>query len=116
MYEFRICTDQYKEHSIEHSTQIRDSELQSDPKYAFMSRFGGPESWIFVPYIFSSLPVKKPMLLTLESSEVQLYPKHLNKEQRFRRKRLKAGTAAADMLQGLVNCPQRAGDTEGVLQ
>ena len=34
--EFRICTDRCKEHL----TQIRDSELQSDPKYAFMSQFG----------------------------------------------------------------------------
>ena len=33
------------------------------------------------------------MLLTLESRETQLYPKHLNKEQRFRRKGVKTGRA-----------------------
>ena len=75
MDHFRVCTDRYKEHL----TRIRDSELQSDPKYNFMSRQGGPGSWIYVPYIFSSLPVKKQMLLTLESMEIQLYPKYLNK-------------------------------------
>ena len=53
--EFRVCTERYKEHL----TQIRDSELQSDPKYAFMSRYGDPGPWTHVPYIFSSLPVKK---------------------------------------------------------
>ena len=90
MGHFRVCTDRYKEHL----TRIRDSELQSDPKYNFMSRQGGPGSWIYVPYIFSSLPVKKQMLLTLESREIQLCPKHLNKEQTFRRKRVTKGTAA----------------------
>ena len=30
-------------------------------------------------------------LLTLESREIQLYPKHLNKEQRYRRKMVKKG-------------------------
>ena len=54
MDEFRVCAERYKEHL----TLIRDSELQSDPKYAlhFMLRHGGPGSWIHVPYIFSSLP------------------------------------------------------------
>ena len=40
MDEFRVSTDRYKGHL----TLIRDSELQSDPKYAFMSRHGGPGS------------------------------------------------------------------------
>ena len=93
-------------------------ELQSDPKHAFMSRFGGPGSWRFVPYIFSPLHVKKPMLLTLESREIHLYLKHLNKEKRFRRKRVKTGTAAKSRHAaiGLATCPQRTGDTEEVLQ
>ena len=45
-----------------------------------------------VPYIFSSLRVTKQIILTLEPMEIQLYPKHLNKEQRYRSKRVKSGT------------------------
>ena len=71
MDHFRVCTDRHKAHL----TLIRDSELQSDPKHTFMSRRGGPGSWVYAPYIFSSLPVKKQMLLTLESREIQLHPK-----------------------------------------
>ena len=62
------------------------------------------------------------MLLTLESMEIQLYPKRLNKEQRFRRKRVIKGTAvkskhAARVRDlGTLTVPQRAGDTEGVNQ
>ena len=48
-----------------------------------------------MPYIFSSLRVPKQLTLALESKEIQLYPNHLNKEQRYRRKRVKAGTGAA---------------------
>ena len=47
-----------------------------------------------VPYIFSSLRVKKQIVLALESKEIQFYPKHLNKEQRYRRQRVKAGTGS----------------------
>ena len=90
MDEYMIYTDRYKEHLTRYET------ASSNPTRN-MSQFGGPGSWIFVPYIFSrsSLPVKKPMLLTLslESREIQLYPKHLSKEQRFRPKRVKTGTA-----------------------
>ena len=56
-----------------------------------MSRNGGPGAWIFIPYIFSHIPVKKRILLALESREIQLYPEHLNKEQRWRRKMVKKG-------------------------
>jgi len=56
-----------------------------------MSRNGGPGAWIFIPYIFSHIPVPKQILLTLESREIQLYPKHLNTEQRYRRKMVKKG-------------------------
>ena len=55
MDECVVCTDRYEEQL----TLTRDSALQSDPKYAFMSRHGGSGSWIYIPYIFSSLHVKK---------------------------------------------------------
>ena len=60
-----------------------------------MSRMGGPGSWFMVPYIFSPLRVPKQLTLALESKEIQLYPKHLNKEQRCRRQRVKTGTGSA---------------------
>ena len=41
---------------------------------------------IIIPFIFAHIPVKKQMRLALEPREIQLYPKHLNKEQRYRRK------------------------------
>ena len=56
-----------------------------------MSRNGGPGAWIFIPYIFPHIPVPKRELLTLESREIQLYPRHLNKEQRYRREMVKKG-------------------------
>ena len=87
MDEYRICTERYKEHL----TNIRDSDYSDDKKYAFMSRNGGPGAWIFIPYIFTHIPVPKRELLTLESREIQLYPRHLNKEQRYRRKTVKKG-------------------------
>ena len=87
MDEYRVCTDRYKEHL----SSIRDSDYNDDKKYAFMSRNGGPGAWIFIPYIFSHIPVKKQILLTLESREIQLYPQHLNKEQRWRRKMVNKG-------------------------
>ena len=82
MDKYRVCTELYKEHL----SSIRDSDYTDDKKYAFMSPHGGPGAWIFIPYIFSHIPVPKQILLTLESRENQLYPKHLNKEQRHRRK------------------------------
>ena len=87
MDEYRICTERYKEHL----TNIRDSDYSDDKKYAFMSRNGGPGAWIFIPYIFTHIPVPKRELLTLESREIQLYPRHLNKEQRYRREMVKKG-------------------------
>ena len=71
---FRVYTERYKEHL----TNIRDYLFNTDIKYAlinFMSRMGGPGSWFIVPYIFSSLRVPKQLALTLESREIQLYPK-----------------------------------------
>ena len=93
MDEFRVYAEIYKEHL----TNIRDHLFNSDKKYAFMLRMGGPGSWFMVPCIFLSLRVNnKQTILTLESRENQLYPKHLNncKEQRYRRKRVKAGTGS----------------------
>ena len=91
MDEYRVCTERYKEHL----SSIRDSDYNDDNKteYAFMSRNGGPGAWIFIPYIFSHIHVPNQIhvLLTLESREIQLYPKHLNKEQRYRRKMVKQG-------------------------
>ena len=79
MDEYRVCTERYKEHL----SSIRDSDYNDDKKYAFMSRNGGPGAWIFIQYIFSHIPVPKQILLTPESREIQLYPKLLNKEQRY---------------------------------
>ena len=87
MDEYKICTERYKEHL----SSIRDSDYNDDKRYAFMSRHGGPAARIFIPYIFSHIPVPKQILLTQESREIQLYPKHLNKEQRYRRKMVKKG-------------------------
>ena len=79
MDEYRVCTERFKEHL----SSIRDSDYTDDKKYAFMSRHGGPGAWMFIPYIFSHIPVKKPILLGLESREIQLHPKYLNKERRY---------------------------------
>ena len=65
MEESRICTERYKEHL----TCIRDSDFSDDKKYRFMSRYGGPGCWIYVPLIFSSIHVEKKTLLTLELRE-----------------------------------------------
>ena len=48
---------------------IRDSDYTDDKTYAFMSQHGGPGAWIlnFIPYIFSHIPVKKHILMALES-------------------------------------------------
>ena len=91
MDEFRIYTEQYREHL----TNIRERLFGTDKKYAFVSRMGGPGSWFMVPYIFSSLRVPKQLILTLESKEIQLYPEHVTNEQRYRRKRVKTGTGSA---------------------
>ena len=53
MDEYRVCTDRYKEHL----SSIRDSDYNDDKKHACMSRNGGPGAWIFIPYIFSHIPV-----------------------------------------------------------
>ena len=95
-------TERYKEHL----TNIRDHAFNTDKKYAFMSRQEGPGSWVMVPYIFSSLRVKKQIMLTPESKEIQLYPKHLNKEQRYRRKRVKAGTGSVKHAERARALPQ----------
>ena len=73
MVEYRICTERYKEQL----SSIRDIDYTDNKKYAFMSRHSGPGAWIFIPYIFSHIPVKKQIplaLCTLESREIQLYP------------------------------------------
>ena len=62
-----------------------------------MSRYGGPGCWFYVPLFFSSIPIEKKTLLTLELREMQLYPKHLNKEQLWRRKRVKTGRSIVPM-------------------
>ena len=67
--------------SVKHSRQRLHRQQEVNKKYAFMSRHGGPGAWTFIPYIFSHIPVKKQIPLTLESQEIQLYPKHLNKRQ-----------------------------------
>ena len=85
-----MYTERYKKHL----TNIRNHLFSTDKKYAFMSRMGGAGSWSIVPYILSSLRVLKQLTLALESREIQFYPKHLNQEQRYRRKRVKAGTGA----------------------
>ena len=87
MAECRLCTKGHKEHL----SSIRDSDYNDDKKYAFMLRHGGPGAWIFVPYIFSHAPIPKQILLTLESQEIQLHPKHLNKEQRHKQTMVKKG-------------------------
>ena len=51
-----------------------------------MHRHGGPGSWFFVPYIFCMTQIPKQILNRLEQQEIKLYPMHLNKEQRHRRK------------------------------
>ena len=91
MDEVRVYTERYKEHSA----NTRDHLFSTNKQYAFMSRMGGPGSWFMVPYIFSSIRVPKQLILALESKEIHLYPKHLNKEQRYRRKRVKTGTGSA---------------------
>ena len=53
-----------------------------------MHRHGGPGWWFFVPYIFCMSPVPKQILNKLEQQEICLYPIHLNREQRHRRKRM----------------------------
>ena len=76
---------------IEHSRQRLHTEYTDDKKYAFMSRHGGPGAGIFIPYNFSHIPVKIQIHLALESREIQLYPKHLNKEQQYKRSMVKKG-------------------------
>ena len=112
MDEFRIYTERYREHL----TSIREHLFSTDKKYAFMSRMGGPGSWFMVPYIFSSIRVPKQLILALESKEIQLYPKHLNKGQRYRRKRVKAGTGLQNMPKGLGIYLELAGNSVGMLQ
>ena len=85
MDEHRVYTERCKEHL----TNIRDHVFNTDKKYAFMSQQGGPGAWFMVPYNFSSLRVKKQIILTLA---IELESKHLNKEQMHRRKQVKAGT------------------------
>ena len=58
MDEYRVCTERYKEHL----SSICDSDYNDDKKYAFMSRNGGPGAWIFIPYIFSHVPVPNQIL------------------------------------------------------
>ena len=82
----RATPESYRQNLINACSLYND-----DKKYAFMSRNGGPGARIFIPYIFSHMPVQKQILLTLESSDIQLYPKHLNKEPRWRRKVVKTG-------------------------
>ena len=53
-----------------------------------MHRHGGPGSWFFVPYIFCMTEIPRQILNRLEKQEIRLYPMHLNKEQRHRRKRM----------------------------
>ena len=49
---------------------------------------GGPGSWFFVPYIFCMTEMPKQIVSRLKQQENKLYPMHLNKEQRHRRKRM----------------------------
>ena len=102
MDEFRVYTERYKEHL----TNIRDHLFSLDKKYAFMSRMGGPGSWFMVPHVFSSRWVPKQLILALESREIQLYPKHLNTEQRYRRKQVNAGTGAVKHAERARRLPQ----------
>ena len=73
---------------IEHWRGIRDCYFNGKGKYAFMHRHGGPGSWFFVPCIFCMTEIPKQILNRLGKQEIKLYPMHLNKEQRHRRKRM----------------------------
>ena len=53
-----------------------------------MHRHGGAGSWFSVPYIICMSTVPKQILNKLEQHEISLYPMHLNREQRHRRKRM----------------------------
>ena len=75
-----MCTDRYNEHL----SSIHDSDYNDDGKCAFLFRNGGQGAWIFIPYISLHIPVKKHVLLTLESQEIQLYPKAQASEQSIR--------------------------------
>jgi len=76
------------ERMIEHWRGIRDYDFNGEEKYAYMHRHGGPGSWFFVPYISCMIEIPRQILNRLEKQEIRLYPMHLNKEQRHRRKRM----------------------------
>ena len=76
------------ERMVEHWRGIRDYDFNGEAKYAYMHRHGGPGSWFFVPYIFCMIEIPRQILNRLEKQEIRLYPMHLNKEQRHRRKRM----------------------------
>ena len=80
--------EQTYERMVEHWRGIRDYDYNGEAKYAFMHRQGGAGSWFFVPYIFCMSSVPKQILSKLEQQEIRLYPMHLNREQRHRRKRM----------------------------
>ena len=67
---------------------LQDYDFNGKQKYAFMHRHGGPGSWFFVPYIFCMTEILKQILNRLEQQDIQLYPMHLNNEQRHRRKKM----------------------------
>jgi len=73
---------------VKHWRGIRDYDFNGELKYAFMHHNGGPGSWFFIPYIFCMTQIPKQILNRLEQQEIKLYPMHLNKEQRHRRKRM----------------------------
>ena len=76
------------ERQVEHQRGTRDYDFNGKLKYAFMHRNGGPGSWFFVPYIFCMTEIPKQVLNRLEQQEIQLYPMHLNREQRHKIKRM----------------------------
>ena len=85
MDQYGVCTERYKEDlsTIYQAFATATTQTTRHNSYAFLSQHGGPGAWLFIPYHFSHIPVPKQMRLALESQELQLYPKHLNKEQRY---------------------------------
>ena len=119
MDEYRVHTKRYKEHL----TNIRESDSNETMTLSSITTRNNLEifivhscrdreaqdlgSWCHI----SSRRVKKQIILTLESKEIQFYPKHLNKEQisMHRRKRIKAGTGSvkhAERAHDLPRLPQ----------
>ena len=82
----------HREHTyegmVEHWRGIRDYDCNGEGKYAYTHRHGGPGSRFLVPYILCMSPVPKQIQNKPEKQEICLYPVHLNREQRHRRKRM----------------------------